>query len=454
MKTRTSWIFCWMLLVGILLLSVSCSTGTGNPKPESKSDTYMDANYLLADPAIGLDGLKSYHMQITQEFAGVADGKPVQTKVEHNADVVTATKTEFVTLQQAADDGTVESFLTGAIGNASYSRSGDKKAVCHVAWNSQQLMSPVIRPVDMVPAISTGEKVGLEEVNSIKAVHYRLNNASLGESLFDSIDGNLWLAETGGFIVKFDVLITGSEKIFGEKRSGKEKISYELTKINTNDDFIIPVGCQPVLDGVPIMTDAVNEYRLPEILRYNTPSSPEKVLAYYKEQLTAQGWQTGSTHEMATKGQVILFIKTKNDERLHLSLTPEKDTTLVSVSVSKPPQVEQTPGAGEPEKFASPTPAALDPSKAGLPEGVPIYLGAENFTGIPGLKLDFTTGDPAIKVLDFYKTNLSKGKWTQSPGAANQAGVPVMFRKDNTNLMIRISEKDGVTQVQIIVFKQ
>jgi hypothetical protein len=440
--------------IGIILLLGSCSGDAGEAKPVNKAETSEEINALVANPAAGLAGLKSYHMQLVQEFDGELDGQPIQTKVEHTGDEVKSTNTEFVDLQQIAENGKTESFLTGVIGNASYRRSGDENATCHITWNENEKNAPSLWPVDMIPIITAGKKTGEEEINGVKAAHYTLDDASLGVFYFEKVDGDLWMKEPDGFIVKLELNLKGSENAFGKGRSGTKKLSYELTKINANDDFISPKGCQPVLTGVPIMTDAVREYRLPDILRYYSPSNPEKVLAFYKEQLSAQGWLMGSPHESSSKGQVILFIKTETDERMHLSLTPNKDTTLVSVSISKAPEIVPTKPGDETKIESTPEGNSIDPANAGLPEGVPIYPGAQNFTGISGMMLNFTTSDPESKVLDFYKTNLGKGKWTQSPVPANQTGVPVMFRKDNINLMIKISEKDGISQVQLVVFKQ
>lgn len=452
MKTRMK--FLWMVLGIFVMLLNSCGGNAGNAGSESASEPTLDPNILLSNPKIGLDSLKSYHMRFTQEFDGKADGQPVHTKVEHTMDVVRSAQTEFVTLQQIGTDGNVESFLTGVIGDASYRRTGDEKSICHIVWNQEVKASPSNWPVEMVPAISSGEKTGEDEVNAVNTVHYKLNNDSLGVKYFESVSGDLWFSKEAGYVVKLELDLTGNENTFGKGRSGTKKLTYELTKINTNEDFIAPPGCLSVLDGVPIMADAEREYRLPGNLRYYTASSPEQVLAFYKEELTAQGWQMGNVHESSEKGQVLLFVKSETDERLHLGLTPEKDTTLVSVFVGKPSQGEQPPGVGETGKFATPTPIALDPDKAGLPDGVPIYPGAENFTGFPGIKLDFTTTDSGKQVLDFYKTSLVKDRWSPLPGSANVPGAPAMFRKGSIMLVIRATEKDGGSQVEIMMVKQ
>jgi hypothetical protein len=135
-------------------------------------------------------------------------------------------------------------------------------------------------------------------------------------------------------------------------------------------------------------------------------------------------------------------------------LSPENGSTQVNVYVGKPPEGGQPSGTGEPENAVTPTPVALDPAKAGLPEGVPIYPGAENFTGVPGLQLVFTTTDPMENVLDFYKTSLVKEKWAQLPGTVNVPGAPLMFKKETNMLVIRVTELGGGSQVEIMTVKQ
>jgi hypothetical protein len=437
----------------IVLMSGACiGLTSGSKLPEREQP--VASSMLLADPHQGLDGLKSYHMHAVNEFTGEADGKPLHSLGEYNGDEVRKTQTEFVNLRQPLSNGKIDSFLTGVIGDASYRRIGDESAICHIAWNQQKKVTPEFWPVDMLPAILSGEKTGVEEVNEVKTTRYILDRDSLGIANFENVSGDLWLALDGGYVVKMEFTLSGGEKTFGKGRSGNQKVTYELTKINANDDFIAPAGCLPVLDGIPIMADAIHEYRLPGNLRYSSASSPEKVLEFYKEKLTTQGWQMGSPHESVMKGQVVLFIKKEGDDRLHLSLSPENGTTQVSVFVGKPPENGPTSGSGDQENVPTPTPPALEPAKAGLPEGVPIYPGARNFTGIPGMRLVFTTTDPIEKVMDFYKAGLLKEKWAQLPGTVNVPGVPLMFKKENNMLVIRVTEKDGGSQIEIMMVKQ
>jgi hypothetical protein len=58
------------------------------------------------------------------------------------------------------------------------------------------------------------------------------------------------------------------------------------------------------------------------------------------------------------------------------------------------------------------------------------------------------------KVLDFYKASLVKGKWSQLPGTVNVPGAPLMFKKETNMLVIRVTEKPGETQVEIMTVKQ
>ena len=96
----------------------------------------------------------------------------------------------------------------------------------------------------------------------------------------------------------------------------------------------------------------------------------------------------------------------------------------------------------------------MDPEKAGLPEGVTIYPGARDFTGVEGMRLVFNTPDNAEKVKDFYRSGLKKDGWVVMPGSEGTPDVPIMLKKDGMMLIILAGEGDPDTRVEMTWIKQ
>jgi hypothetical protein len=452
MKTRRKIQFLIIILEALGM--TGCLVFGGNAGNSSAGDSAVEGNALVSDPHAGLTELTSYHMRTVNEFIGKMDGNPQQSRLEIVGDEVRSTRGEFVTISQSRDSGNMETLLMGTLGDASYRRIGDDSAICNVSWNPEKKAAPAIWPVDLLPVIVKGVKAAEEEINAVKSTHYTLTRDSLGMANYEEVSGDLWLAETGGYVVKLDVTISGADKTFGKGRSGSYRLNYELSKINANEDFALPAGCQPVMMDIPVMVDAENIVRMPEVVRYKTTSNLNDVVAFYKEKLGADGWQAGDLHSSQSGYQILRFAKSGVGESLHITLSEEQGGVRVSVAKVKPGSGPQNPSKSNTGNTTPEPPPSMNPSEAGLPSDVQIYPGAANFTGVPDLQLVFTTTDPMDKVLDFYKTSLLKEKWAQLPGTVNVPGAPLMFKKGNTMLVIRVTEQGGGSRVEIMTVKQ
>jgi hypothetical protein len=443
-----------IILCFVVLISSACSGGAGGAVSPSGEKPAVAGSMLFSDQRQGLDGLASYHMQAINEFTGEMDGKPQNSRLELTGDVTRASQTEFVEIIQPASGGKNHVLLSGVVADASYSRIGDEKEPCKVVWDAETKAPPSLWPVDLLPAIQSAAKVGTETINTIQAVHYTLDNNSLGNPAAEKVTGDFWLAESGGYVVKFDLTMSGAEKNFGKGRSGTQKLTYELTRINANDDFVLPAGCQPVLMDIPVMPDATNLNRMPETIRYITVSDADSVMAFYKEKLTASGWKSGSAHPYGDNGQIVLFFKSGEPGSLQVAFTKGKNGFSVTVSKLKPSEKPQVTGNNEGGSPANTAGNPLDPAKAGLPEGVPIYPGATDFTGIEGMRLVFLTADAVVTVTDFYKTNLKKENWSIMPGSGSVPEAPLMFQKSGRYLFVKIGAGEGGgSKVEITTIK-
>ncbi len=209
----------------------------------------------------------------------------------------------------------------GVVGDASYSRMGDGKARCKVSWNAGVKAPPAIWPVDLLPAIRSANKVAAETVGNVKTIHYTLTKDSLDGFEPESVSGDLWLAEGDGYVVKLDLAISGSDRTFGKGRNGTRKISYELSKINSNDGFTLPAGCQTVLMDIPMVPDATRISRTTDTIRYATNSSIDEILKFYKDELGSSGWKSGDAHPFAKGGQIILFFKPEITDSLQVAVS-------------------------------------------------------------------------------------------------------------------------------------
>jgi hypothetical protein len=442
--------FTWMICCSVLLFSSACSgiskvtESVGSTKQPEET-----INALLADPRKGLDGLKSYHMEFVNEFNGESDGKSQQFRLESIGDEVRDSQTEFVSIRQVFSGEEDYYLLSGVVGNASYSRQGDETTVCHVAWNQERAGAPTLWPVDMLPFLLSGKKGGSETINSIQANHFSFEKDSLGISDAEKFSGDVWLAEPEGYVVKLEMTLSGGEKTFGKGRSGTQKLTYDLTRINSNDDYALPAGCQPVLTDLPVMPDATRLNRMPETVRYVSTSTEDAALAFYKSEMSKLGWKAGDPHPKADGGQIIVFFKPDETDTVQISFSKGTSGLLVTVSKVKAPVIDQNRRPTETNNSNVTQGNPFDPATAGLPDDVEIYPGAKDFSGFQGRQLGFYTTDSKDKVIAFYQTSLKKASWSQLPGTENLPDAPMIFQKGGSMILLQVGEENNQTKVTI-----
>src|SRR5512142_2069669 len=182
MKTK---LFLYLTLVLILL---GCSFFNNlNPSP---SKTQPDDNnpgqevstegWLLPDPAVGLDGLDSYHQELTISFQGKVDGAAYEWTNAHQHDVWKKASADFWTLKTSETGAASTETLIGTVDQAHYSRMEAAKP-CQVWWGEvAEGTGEPQQPAQFLPPIDTATEAGTETVNDVSARHYTVSAEQSG----------------------------------------------------------------------------------------------------------------------------------------------------------------------------------------------------------------------------------------------------------------------------------
>jgi hypothetical protein len=156
-----------------------------------------------------------------------------------------------------------------------------------------------LEPAAQLPSLFGAEEAGTEAMNGVQAAHYTFDERALTEAGLNKSTGELWLASEGGHVLRYRQATTGDENYFGEATQGTMTWDYELTQINQPVAIALPQDCPPGLVEAPMMPDASNVESLPGLLRYDTVSSVEEVVSFYKQELLALGWKDFSASALA-----------------------------------------------------------------------------------------------------------------------------------------------------------
>jgi hypothetical protein len=318
----------------LLLLVLACQVFSNAPTSESGANQQPEgtdlAGYFLPDPAVGLDGLQSYTQMLSISFSGTQDGKTVEFTDVYEQELNREINTQFTYSTTTNAEGTQKTVF-GNAGEAYYSKSGDEK--CHISWGARAGNVEPFLPATFLPSLLAANEGGAEEVNGVQSQGYTFDAASLGYPSGTKVEGQVWLAAEGGYVVKYSMHIQDEGAFFGEGTKGEQSYEYELDQVNALSEPELPEGCLPVLTDFPAMADATDIQRLPEVLAYTSSSDISQVQSFYEQSLQDQGWTLSSSHPLSDGGTTLIFLRAEDSKIAYITLQPAGTNVWVTVKV-------------------------------------------------------------------------------------------------------------------------
>jgi hypothetical protein len=259
--------------------------------------------WLLSDPAAGLTSLKSYHQKLMIRFRGTRSEAAYEWVNTYQRDVWTQPSADFLILTTNETGLESGERLMGKVDRAFYSRTGTV-GPCEVQWSETATEVNVApEPASFLPPIEQGTETGTETINNVPARHYTVNEEKSGIKVV----GEFWVAETGDYVVRYELTISGGKAAFGEGINGEQRYEYELSQINALGEVTYPEGCSAVLTDFPVMDGARELQRLPASVDYIISAESAVIGQFYQDQLAAQGWTFIAAHDQDPKNVILVF---------------------------------------------------------------------------------------------------------------------------------------------------
>lgn len=319
------------LYLALTLILFGCSL-FGNQTPSSSDSEAEPAQnlsaegWLLSDPAAGLASLESYHQQLTISFRGTRDGAAYEWVNTYQRDMWAKQSADFLILTTSETGLEPGERLIGNVDQARYSRTG-AGALCEVLWGeAASATNEALEPARFLPPIEQATAAGMETINTMSARHYTVNEERSGTK----ITGEFWVAETGGYVVRYALTISGGKAAFGEGIEGEQRYEYELSGVNALGAVVYPEGCSAVLTDFPVMDGALNIQRLPASVDYTVAAEPAAISQFYQEQLVAQGWTFVAAHDKDSKNVFLVFTNRDQGQAASILLSVRDSGVWVS----------------------------------------------------------------------------------------------------------------------------
>ena len=267
----------------------TADSATPSPQPDDAA-AFGPGPFDLVDPAVGLDVLSGYTATVTITFAGTRDGQPLQWSQTSVLNSNKEARARFLTVQ--APDAAAPMGFTGRLGDALYTvEPGGACAASTVEASDESgaTNSELLEPALLLSGVIGADSAGSDTIDGVTVDHYTFDERALGAVDPATIKGELWVATTGGHLMRYTMVSEGALFALGAGVDGTLTMDYALTDINQPLSAVLPADCPPMID-VPLLSDAADIDAHPGFLGYSTATSPQEALKFYQQELPSLGW--------------------------------------------------------------------------------------------------------------------------------------------------------------------
>ncbi|HLF28338.1 MAG TPA: hypothetical protein VJG32_18555 [Anaerolineae bacterium] len=320
------------------------SSGDDAPAPTTESgasgegESGSSESLELSDVSEGLDALDSYKATFNMSFEGADDQGEAQSSswawTEEYSKNPPAKRSAF-TGTDASNPEAAGGFEMIEVDGKTYSIFGD---ICaSSAADEAPSTTTSFSPSDIIGDIRSSQFLGVENINGVSARHFAVDmSGALALSGLTQATAEAWIADPGNFVVKYVFEATGKNVFFGTSDAeGTLHWDYEVTSVNQPVNIVPPENCGGAPEDIPLMPDATDTSAFGETTTYTSASTFEDVVAFYNEQMPANGWTAEESGGFSMEDFASLSF-TKEGRTASITITfdtsSNESTVLITVS--------------------------------------------------------------------------------------------------------------------------
>ncbi len=316
---------------------------TEAPEPTgAPAATPADETRDVQDINGSLDALKSYRLRFNFTFDGKDEqGKPQKGGMEWVQEAIKESKDQHIRFASTGDTGHENgkggAFELYRVDGMTYMYSpdgqSDQKCVGMGSSQNDQDTGTFFKPSDIVGGLKQARLAGKgETVNDVVSDHYTFDQNAISFATFASAKGDVWLAQDGGFLVKYVGTATGKENILsGKAAEGTFTWEYNVEDANKVASIELPKECagQKPAGDIPMPENAADKSSFGKMQTFKSPDAPADVAAFYKKAMAGQGWTAGDANAM---GELQTLEFTKDGRKLTITITKEEGGSSVLIN--------------------------------------------------------------------------------------------------------------------------
>ena len=241
------------------------------------------------DAGAGLANLSSYTASLSVAFAGTQAGQAQQWSKTYILLSARQPSARQLTIAKTGDNADPAPVFLAEVAGAAYEQRGTRACTASALDPAYSLVQP-LEPAGFLTGVIGADAAGSDTVNGLAADHYTFDERALGLDGRATASGELWVASSGGYLLKYVLKTQGDANYFGEGLVGTLTLDYELTGANQPVQVSLPPDCPAGMLTAPRLPDAAHVASVPGLLAYDTAATLAAAAAYYQQQLPGLGW--------------------------------------------------------------------------------------------------------------------------------------------------------------------
>jgi hypothetical protein len=302
---------------------------TGEGPGTFEADVVFGAGAVnFPDPAVGLSALHSYRATLDQAFDGTNSGEPYSWSRNYVLLASDEPAARQLTVEKSGGLADPEPVVIVEMHGAHFESRGDIPCSATPS-NGTTTSGGRIELAGLLTGVIGADDAGTEVIDGVATNHYTFDQNALGQGAGAQSAGEMSVAATGGFIVKYSVTTQGKADYFGEGIEGNLSMTYALMDINQPTTIRAPLDCPAGLVDAPPFGETADLIDVPGLLSFTTASSMADAIAFYQQQLPTLGWQPSADPVVIDEAAWLAFGRA--NEGLAVFITVGDGRTTVDV---------------------------------------------------------------------------------------------------------------------------
>jgi hypothetical protein len=295
---------------------------------EEAEETETEEEISVSSVTSGLEGLDSYRSHLSMVFQSAEGDEEGQWTIEMDIEYVRDPFAQRIVVQGGGISGVGEGGLESIqIGDQQYAVFGDQ-CISSSASEDDAIDMEIFELDDVMGGLEHARRVQPDEtINGILCRHYTFDETAIFWTPLTHAEGEAWIAVDGDYVVKYTMEADGKDP--SSQQQGHVEWEYEVRDVNAPITIEPPAGCAVTESEFPIMPDAANVSTFGGMVSYESSSSLDDVLAFYQEQMPAEGWSDAGDSFISSDTAMLSF--TKDDRSATVTLTDADGTVSVII---------------------------------------------------------------------------------------------------------------------------